>query len=107
MASDSAAEGRARLTELALGLAVDLDALEQLGLRAERHGPQMRTAAGELRRYVRWLSPQLGEDDQVLRFARRVIDDAERACDQLEAREVRVPSATPGDHYAAAMRDWR
>ena len=112
MASDAAADGRARLTELILGLAVDVDALEQLGLGSGRQVPQLRTAAGEMRRYVRWLSPQLGEDDQVLHFAQRVIDDAERACDQLEAREAapwrdRAPSATAGDHYAAAMRDWR
>jgi hypothetical protein len=82
MASDAAADGRARLTELALGLAVDLDALEQFGRGARRRVPQIRTAADELRRYVRWLSPQLGEDDQVLHFTRRVIDDAERASDQ-------------------------
>ena len=72
----------------------------------------MRAAAGELRRYVRRLTAQLGEHDPVLHFARRVIADAERACDQLEAREVgswrnREPSATPGEHYAAAMQDWR
>lgn len=112
MASDAAADSLARLTELALGLAVDLDALEQFGPEAGRQVPQMRAAAGELRRYVRRLTAQLGEHDPVLHFARRVIADAERACDQLEAREVgswrnREPSATSGEHYAAAMQDWR
>ena len=112
MASDAATDSLAKLTELALGLAVDLDALEQFGPEAggrlRRCGPRQASCGGTsagLRRS--WVST-----DPVLQFARRVIADAERACDQLEAREVgrwrdREPSATPGQHYAAAMQDWR
>jgi hypothetical protein len=54
----------------------------------------------------------MGEGDEVLRFARVVIEGTERTCCALEpaamgeAKE-RDTSATPGEHYDAALRDWR
>jgi hypothetical protein len=109
--SDADEDGRARIEDLALELAVDVDAVEQSGLRAQQI-PQLRAAAAELRWHVRSLSAQLGEDDRILQYTRSVIAEVQRICDEAGSRAVGEPpagkpDATPGEHYAAAIRNWR
>ena len=111
MARD-AADDRAKLADLALALAVDLDAFEQFGPGAQRQVPQLLAAAQELRRHVGSVAAQWGGNDRVLRYARTVIDAVERTCNGLGSRAVgqhadTEPRATLGGHYAAAVRDWR
>lgn len=96
---------------MALDLALDADALAQLGPDAPRQVAELRAAAGELRRQTLALAVELGEEDRVIRFARAVLEAFGRECTELERLAVtKRPGdeacATPGEVFPAPMGQW-
>jgi hypothetical protein len=97
---------------MALDLALAVDVLEQLGPDAGSRIADVRADADALRRETLALAWELGDEDRVIRLARVMLAGFGGVYPRLwppAATEApgHEADATPGDVFAAAMRQWR